>query len=67
MSEINIAVTGRNGSGKSSLIACIYEALREKLPGYFSLPEAEDFDCFENATCAGLIAFFRLAIYSPPN
>ena len=47
MSEINIAVTGRNGSGKSSLIACIYEALREKLPGYFSLPEAEDFDALD--------------------
>ncbi|MBQ7592950.1 MAG: AAA family ATPase [Synergistaceae bacterium] len=45
--EINIAVTGRNGSGKSSLIACIYEVMREKLPGYFSLPEAEDFDALD--------------------
>ena len=45
--EINIAVTGRKGSGKSSLIACIYEAMREKLPGYFSLPEAEDFDALD--------------------
>ncbi len=41
---INIAVTGRPCSGKSSLISCMYKSLDASMPGYFRLPETEDFD-----------------------
>ena len=41
---INISVTGRPFSGKTSLISSIYKALDASMPGYFRLPETEDFD-----------------------
>ena len=47
--DINIAVTGRPCSGKTSLIACIYRAMDESMPGYFRLPETEDFDAITKA------------------
>ena len=47
--DINIAVTGRPCSGKTSLIACIYRAMDESMPGYFRLPETEDFDALTKA------------------
>ena len=47
--NINIAVTGRKSSGKTSLIASIYESARIEMPGYFSLPEAQDFDALDKS------------------
>lgn len=47
--NVNIAVTGRKSSGKTSLIASIYESARIEMPGYFSLPEAQDFDALDKS------------------
>ena len=44
--ETQIFITGTE---KLSLIACMYEALRESLPGYFSIPNAKDFDAIDRA------------------
>ena len=44
--ETQIFITGAE---KVSLIACMYEALRESLPGYFSIPDAKDFDIIDKA------------------
>ena len=39
--DMNIALTGQ---GKLPVTACIYEAVKSAVPGYFSLPEVKDFD-----------------------
>ncbi len=44
--ETQIFITGTE---KLSLIANMYEALRESLPGYFSIPNAKDFDTIDRA------------------
>lgn len=37
------------GTGRLALIAGMFEALRKNLPGYFTLPEAKDFDAIDKA------------------
>ncbi len=39
--DMNIALTGK---GKLPLVACVYEAVKSAVPGYFSLPDVRDFD-----------------------
>ena len=40
--RINIALTGRPQSGKSSLLACMYEAVRESERGKFLMPNPQE-------------------------
>ena len=42
--ETQIFITGKD---KLPLISCMYESLRESLPGYFSIPDAKDFDAID--------------------
>ena len=42
--EAQIFITGTD---KLPLISCMYESLRESLPGYFSIPDAKDFDAID--------------------
>ncbi|MBQ7155975.1 MAG: hypothetical protein IJR85_10550 [Synergistaceae bacterium] len=46
MTEIKICV---EGTGRLSLLAGMFDALRKTLPGYFTLPEAKDFDALGKA------------------
>lgn len=42
--RIDIDITGVSGSERISLLADIYHSVSETMPGYFTLPEAKDFD-----------------------
>ena len=44
--NVNVCVVGEN---RLSLLAEMFEALRKTLPGYFTLPEAKDFDALGKA------------------